>query len=276
MKSLLPSVSLGSPQVQRKWRGRSIARRAVRAYPFRHGRGRIAKALSRGYPKHGCFIISFGGPHLPLRYQESLGQVTLAFGGFEVAEVSYLVGVAESASVVFDVGANVGYHSLALATCRPDVVVHALEPTPDAASRFLEWSGTVPNVHLHQVAVGEQEGQVVLDCPVDGAYARVTAAVQPLASGSGGFPITTLDRVWSDLGKPRVSLVKVDVEGYEHHVIRGATGLLAQEHPVLVLETHDHASTDAMLLSIGYVPSKPSRRFEPWNRVYNAIGICSD
>jgi hypothetical protein len=47
---------------------------------------------------------------------------------------------------------------------------------------------------------------------------------------------TTVDRVWEELGQPKVCCIKVDVEGGELGVLRGAAGCLARERPPVVLE----------------------------------------
>jgi hypothetical protein len=58
--------------------------------------------------------------------------------------------------------------------------------------------------------------------------------------------MSTLDRLWSAAGRPRVDAVKVDVEGAEPDVLAGAAVLLRSCRPVLVVE----AETDAQLAAV--------------------------
>ena len=117
--------------------------------------------------------------------------MALGFGG---SEVTHLLQWAEPGTVFFDVGANVGYHSLAVATLRPDVVVHAIEPSPDAGARFQVWSTELPNVHLHAIAVGDHSRRVLLDHPKDGVGTRIVAELDE-ANDNVGTEVTTLDKL---------------------------------------------------------------------------------
>jgi hypothetical protein len=52
-------------------------------------------------------------------------------------------------------------------------------------------------------------------------------------------PVTTLDRFVSDAGLDRIDLIKVDVEGFELHMLRGAEAVIKQFRPRLFVELSD-------------------------------------
>ena len=82
----------------------------------------------------------------------------------------------------------------------------------------------------------------------------------------------TLDGLWSAHGEPEVSVVKVDVEGAEPAVLRGARRVLERWHPPILLEANDAAARDAqaaILAPLGYEPTQPDG-FAPYNYLFVA------
>jgi hypothetical protein len=91
--------------------------------------------------------------------------------------------------------------------------------------------------------------------------------------------VTTLDRFWAEQGSGPVSVVKVDVEGFEHAVLAGARGLLEGGRPLVffeVLPGSDTESLDALRSGVDYLDARlgahqvvigESIRFDPegWN-----------
>jgi hypothetical protein len=58
--------------------------------------------------------------------------------------------------------------------------------------------------------------------------------------GKTEVDMTTLDEVWQNVGRPKVSVVKCDVEGAELQVLEGSTECLRQEKPSVLLEWNKH------------------------------------
>jgi len=77
------------------------------------------------------------------------------------------------------------------------------------------------------------------------------------AATEGGVPVNTLDAIARGFPEnfPRVSLLKIDVEGMEMDVLRGAAGLLEKDRPQLVIELAtpaERAQAEAFLAGLGY------------------------
>lgn len=75
------------------------------------------------------------------------------------------------------------------------------------------------------------------------------------ARRGGEVTVTTLDRVVTQQGLQRVSLVKIDVEGAESRVLAGAAETLKQHRPNLIVELHtpeQDLAVSAALRSVGY------------------------
>jgi FkbM family methyltransferase len=199
--------------------------------------------------------------------------MVLAFGEFEGAEVRALCACASPGSAAIDVGANVGMVTipLALAVGNQGKVI-AFEPVAASAARLrenLRLNG-LTHVVVHEVALGEQDGEITLQLGSDPVFHSSTEVLGPWRTDeSVRVPCRTLDAVWEAEGRPSVSVVKIDVEGAELSVLKGGRGLLAQERPALLLELLDANYDEVVgwLRDLGYRPSRP-RGFAPWNHLF--------
>jgi FkbM family methyltransferase len=139
----------------------------------------------------------------------------------------------KTGDVAFDVGANVGTHSLAMSRCvGPLGKVHAFEPVPDTAWLMREnlALNRVTNVDLSGTAISDAARTLEMK-----VYDQRYSAWNPFggASFDGIEPVGTidvqtesLDQVAQTRGVERIGFLKIDVEGYEIDALRGATGLL--------------------------------------------------
>jgi len=136
-------------------------------------------------------------------------------------------------SVVVDAGANIGIYSEFLAKCvGPTGVVHSFEPDPSNFKRLHGALSRRANVRLNQLAVSDRTGESVL-------YISNELNVDHRAYPSEGetrqtIPIrsTTLDDYFQP-GK-RVDLIKMDIQGYELHALKGSERVLT-DNPSLVM-----------------------------------------
>jgi FkbM family methyltransferase len=121
-----------------------------------------------------------------------------------------------------DVGAHVGFWSYNMAA--KFEMVHAFEPVVEHRLCF-ERNVHARNVALYARALGEQQGMVSI-------FSAPTSSGDSWVSGKGGIPMDRLD----DHSIANVDLIKIDCEGYELHVLRGAEDTLTRCHPVVVVE----------------------------------------
>jgi FkbM family methyltransferase len=134
-----------------------------------------------------------------------------------------------------DVGANLGVHSLALAKCvGEEGRVYAFEPLPRLCRRMeenLRVNG-VDNVRLHEVALGNSLGSLRFDSHADD-FNIGKGRVSP--SGDTAVQVTRIDHMLHQIDRP-VSVVKIDTEGHELEVLKGAVNLLERHRPIIVME----------------------------------------
>ena len=158
-------------------------------------------------------------------------------------------------NVVYDIGANVGYYSLMSSVgVGKNGTVHAFEPSPrniNFLKKHLEINH-INNVTIHEVAVSDKVGTVHFLDDGDPVARRI--------SKTGGLEIETVSidiLIDTNIIAPPQH-IKIDVEGAELEVLRGAKNLLSKNKPELFVETHDcfkeniHQNCIDFLKELGY------------------------
>ena len=115
----------------------------------------------------------------------------------------------------------------------------AFEASPNLVAQLK--SAMPQNVHIHNVALSDRAGTAELWVPSGGKGSEGRSSIEPSwqpASG-GSFQSVAAERLDAfDLGD--VGFVKIDVEGHELAVLRGADRLLATQRPNLLVEVEQH------------------------------------
>ena len=172
---------------------------------------------------------------------ELLDRSRYLYGLYEYAYRSVFIGQIATGSIAIDIGANLGeYTLLAARTTGSTGRVLAVEPNPELCRR-LERNlalSEITNVQILPCAVGSSEGEGRLVVP-DSCHALGTLkrdAYRDLASTTHRVPIRRLDDLlaYEDVG--RLDVVKLDVEGWELEVLRGASATLSGAKPVVLYE----------------------------------------
>ncbi|MBI3568297.1 MAG: FkbM family methyltransferase [Gemmatimonadetes bacterium] len=178
----------------------------------------------------------------------------LSQGRFYEAETTVLLGsVLKPGDVFVDVGAHVGYFTIiAAALVGPSGHVVSFEPSPEiyaALVNHVRVNG-VRHVWPMHWAVGADEGvaELHLNADNDGGHALWDVGTHVLNARSRERPrtypvfVATLDRVLAGIAPGRVKAIKIDVEGNELAVLRGARCVLETHRvPFVVAEINRHA-----------------------------------
>jgi FkbM family methyltransferase len=137
-------------------------------------------------------------------------------------------------AVVVDVGANIGIYSRFLSRCvGPTGMVHSFEPSPDNFKRLCATTRDLSNVRLTQAAVGERSGECKL-------YISDKLNVDHRAYKADGDSRRAVEAemvALDDYLKPgqRVDLIKMDIQGYELHALRGAQRVVQENAEINLL-----------------------------------------
>jgi FkbM family methyltransferase len=214
-----------------------------------------------------------GGGKIELRYRERIGLSRMIHGKFESAETMFLIQRTKPGTTAVDAGANVGLFTIPLARAVGSAgTVLAFEPSPDNVERLRRniALNALTNVAVYEAALGETCGKAWLQVEGDPAYHALLPAGSEQHDGVVQVNILRLDDAWIDAGRPLVSVVKVDVEGSEGRVLRGAEALLEACRPTLLIEA---ATLDALSALTDWLEPRGFGRvatpsLEPWNVVF--------
>lgn len=170
-----------------------------------------------------------------------------AKGTFEPVETAHVISLVREGATVFDVGANFGWFTTHLA----DVVgengaVYSFEPIPETFSDLranVERNGFAGRVKLNNVAVGDRDGEEVLQIPIRmGAGAPFASLKKQTWGKYREIPVklVSLDNYIAKLSISKIDFLKCDVEGAEMLVLKGLKETLSKGHIArLMLELND-------------------------------------
>jgi FkbM family methyltransferase len=133
-------------------------------------------------------------------------------------------------TVAIDVGANIGLHSLAMSKNSPSIV-HAFEPQPQTFNLLKMNCSKNPRIQLHNVCLSDMSKQLSM-VDVSNLENPGGAHVESETQEEEKVNCITLD----SLNFINVSFIKIDVEGHEIEVIKGALGTITREKPVMIVE----------------------------------------
>jgi FkbM family methyltransferase len=243
------------------------------------GKGLVVEQLVKRFlppPPAGFHAELPNGGRVFLHHREDIGLVVLMSGGFERAETEFAIEQARPGTVAIDVGANVGMFTVPLALAvGPSGRVLTIEPSPENVARLeanLELNA-LENVVVERIAVGDRAGHILLQLASDPGF-HSTAEIAESRSVDEEVTVRaeTLDQVWLRAHAPAVSFIKIDTEGSEDAVLRGAEEILRTCQPILLVEAKGEERVrqlDEWLACFGY--SRMRRRdFAPGNYAYSA------
>ena len=175
-------------------------------------------------------------------------------------ELFYLDRIVPPGAVTVDVGANCGLYTRKLA--RLSRQVYAFEPSRQMADLLRRTSA--PNVSVHEIALSDQTGNAELFIPQDGQeLIHGLASLEPAVNGFGksvasiNVPTARLDAVV----RQDVAFVKIDVEGHELNVLKGAIELLEHSQPVFLVEAEDRHREQATRSIFEFFENRSYRGF---------------
>ena len=196
-----------------------------------------------------------GGPTLTIDVGVDFADAMRSQGGwYERHLMRLLPKLLPPDGVALDIGANAGAIALSMAHLVPDGQVIAFEAAPPNADRLeanVARAG-MANIRVERVALYDRRGELALSY-VDEHSGGASVVDQPRAAATRIAAIP-LDEWVGANALARLDLVKLDVEGSEVRVLRGARATLARFRPTLIVECNpvtlsgqDHASTGDLL-----------------------------
>lgn len=169
-----------------------------------------------------------------------LAGITAATGLHEPSEQLFVWAFVRPRDAIVDAGANVGIYTVACASL--GARVSAFEPSSDtreALMRNVRLNHLEDRVRIFPIALGETTGFALLSTGLDVGNHLVDASEQSATDETVAMrPLDSLIREEAEwFGTDRIVLLKIDVEGHDAAVLRGARSTLADHRPVVLIET---------------------------------------
>ena len=209
--------------------------------------------------------------HLNVEDVRSVPFTVIAEGAYEGFQAKLIFKLGQVSSEFLDIGANMGFYSLAIPKINPNLKVHSFEPQPGT------YSTLVKNLDLNKL-----QGSVTAhNCGLGSVNTTATMFI-PKFTGSGGgsfanlhseegnpeqveVQVNTLDTYLDSTINP--DLIKIDVEGFEYEVLSGGLQIIEHHKPTIVIEL-----LRKWMKSFGKHPQDVIRMLSPFGYKVYAIG----
>jgi len=252
-------------------RSAEVALNSLLRVPYFKGKGTLALGILRlcqsqpplsGRTINGAHVLlqlDYGTNHM-LPYL--IGQYEREFSKVFLRCVDRL----PSGCAFVDVGANVGLYTCmaaqAFRTRQTMGVVHAFEPNPTAYQRLRDNIAVnhFERVICNQIGVSDKSGEFTLYVSDASNTVGSLRHVEAYLTSQITVPVTTLDAYFADRPE-RIGLIKVDIEGGEFNVFKGAQARITRDQPLILFEEnaafcaawgHRPEDIHAFLSGLGY------------------------
>ena len=156
----------------------------------------------------------------------------------------YLDGIS-SGSVIIDVGANIGIYSLLAARkAGPEGKVIAFEPADVAFERFTKNIGINGFQNITAIKMGVSDKSRVMTFRVcdDDAYNSLGSTPMKKVSREVNINTVSIDEYLREHPVSKINVIKIDTEGAEYLVLKGAVNTLKKYNPVLFFEYNPYTA----------------------------------
>jgi FkbM family methyltransferase len=211
---------------------------------FRRGHGAIRRLIRWAILNCGLnppLIDSTSGAvfeYAPEIVFDVVARELITKGSFEPEQTERLRTILQPNAVFVDVGANIGYFTvLASKWVRPSGQVFAFEPVPSTYHRLSKNMAlnNSHNVSAFNLACFSRCGFMSMTVTVDSAKSHLSAE----SNQNAQVQMTTLDEFFKERPVRRLDCLKIDTEGADFEVLKGATEIIKRFRPAIILEL-DH------------------------------------
>lgn len=192
-------------------------------------------------------VITRNGIRFKIDLSEGIDLSLFLFGNFQRYITTSKLFSLPSDAVIFDIGANIGSMSLAFAKLTPEGQVYAFEPTSYAFAKLEENLSLNPSLAEHiktiqmfasEKTAGDHEIEAYSSWKIDGSE----KSVHPLHGGTlktdreKKIPAISLDDFCDQNQIKKLDCIKIDTDGHELQVLKGASRTIEKFHPNIIFE----------------------------------------
>jgi len=226
--------------------------RIFREYPikivFKIGLAKLASRMSFLIPDK-YFLINYYGGKIYLNLKESYMMIERALGVYEYWKTHLFINLIKPGMIAVDVGANKGYFSLLFAKLMGDKgKVLSFEPDPNNCF-WIEKSinaNKYTSIKLYQIALSNKDGEATFYPGKKSGWGSLFFSKNASAPDKNPLRVKTLrlDSILKEEGLENIDIIKIDVEGSDLLVLKGAENFLKKSKNVKLVMDIDVKSED--------------------------------
>lgn len=186
--------------------------------------------------------------HLSLNLQDRIQRQMFIKRIYEPDTVANCIPFLKKSHTFFDVGANIGYFSLLAKAVNPRLQVYSFEPLPQNIECLKKNIALNPNFNIQIIekCVSDKNGTTEFMIPPQNECGWGRIAYRDLFDGTKILrDVITIDDFCHKNQIQKVDFLKIDVEGFEFHVLKGAEKLLSSPHaPHICIEMNTSCFED--------------------------------
>ena len=215
---------------------------AFNAYNLRLSR--LVKAWARGVLKpinrrvDDIATIQYLGRQISYDPYTDIGGQLFSSGEFEKKEMDLCKEYISETSIVLDIGANIGLHSIYFSSLAKDGCIFSFEPSLTTFSFLVSNVANITNIVPINLAISDEGKIANFYHTSDNAYSSLMDTKRKEVVSVIKVPCMRVDDVVSGLHLDRVDFVKIDVEGMEFEVLKGMVEVISKYQPVIFCEIY--------------------------------------
>jgi len=152
-------------------------------------------------------------------------------------EINNLQRLINNDDVCWDIGANIGFYSFLLASIANNGKVYSFEPISKTFGdlEFGRKVNNFTNIDLNNYALGSEKTNQEIFFDDENLCAGTASFLSSNQFGSSELvEINTIDNIYTKMPTP--DFIKIDVEGFQTHVIKGGLDFFKQYSPLIMIE----------------------------------------
>lgn len=231
-------------------------------------RAEIVRLYDQQFLANPVMIVGAVKMHLPLFYVDHIQKTVYESRNYyEIETLEYLKKEYKQFEHVLDIGSNMGNHMLYYCSNLGAKKVHCFEPNQfnlEQLQKNISLNHLQKIVTVYPYALGAEPGKgVQADFSLGNTGMNRIDKVADTAGTEASIEIRSLD----SLNIQQADFMKIDVEGFEVEVLKGAGNTIKQCKPVVMIEVFENnrPQVDELMQGYGY---KKSITLEDYNSIY--------
>jgi FkbM family methyltransferase len=214
-------------------------------------------SLIKKFKSNGKFNI--GDVPFKFKLNSDVSKCLVLNGEFEKKEIEVCLSYINNNSIILDIGANIGFHTIYFAQKAKQGLIFAFEPAKSTYHNLLQ--NIIPFKNIVPLKIALSNNSQIADFFVasDDAYSSLIDTGRKKIIDMEKVVVFDLDTFLLPLNLEKIDLIKIDVEGLEYNAILGMAGSLKRYMPVLFVEifkgnndNYDPMDTINFLHNLGY------------------------